>query len=277
MIECYLPLDYFSNFFGVHVDTQVLEEYIERQFPELAAHFEQVGFNIEMLSLQWFVQLLVNKMPIETVNLIWDMFLLYDMTNLFRALLTAISQVHDVLLNIDRFDEVLLTLQEFIATEFTPDMLINSLVEKISVEELQECRKRHSIESLNMLQARLQRSRQIETQYEHRKQFMDNFFSLTGMQHYYEKLAEKTEEEEHKLGAQILAQPCDNYIPGLMRFYKCDPSWPICVYDFTHRNRNPKFTTLRVQQPLNSLIKDQYFSEEFIDTIQPKMKRDSRS
>lgn len=116
-----------------------------------------------MLSLQWFVQLLVNKMPIETVNLIWDMFLLYDMTNLFRALLTAISQVHDVLLNIDRFDEVLLTLQEFIATEFTPDMLINSLVEKISVEELQESRKRHSIESLNMLQARLQRSRQIET------------------------------------------------------------------------------------------------------------------
>lgn len=201
MIECYLPLDYFSNFFGVHVDMRVLEEYIERQFPELAAHFEQVGFSMEMLSLQWFVQLLVNKMPIETVNLIWDMFLLYDMTNLFRALLTAISQVHDVLLNVDRFDEVLLTLQEFIATEFTPDMLINSLVEKISIEELQECRKRHRIESLNMLQARLQRSRQIETQYEPRKQFMDNFFSLTGMQSYYEQLALKTEEEEHKVAA----------------------------------------------------------------------------
>lgn len=96
---------------------------------------------------------------------------------------------------------------------------------------------------------------------------MDNFFSLTGMPYYYDQLAQKTEEEEHKLGAQIFAQPSDNYIPGLMRFYKCDPSWPICVYDFTHRNRNPKFTTLRVQQPLNSLIRDQYFSEEFIDTI----------
>mmetsp|Transcript_27905 Transcript_27905/g.37268 ORF Transcript_27905/g.37268 Transcript_27905/m.37268 type:complete len:91 (+) Transcript_27905:130-402(+) len=90
-------------------------------------------------------------MPIETVNLIWDMFFLYDMSNLFRALLTAISQVHDVLLNIDRFDEVLLTLQDFIATEFTPDMLINSLVDKISPEELEECRKRHRIESVSML------------------------------------------------------------------------------------------------------------------------------
>ena len=40
IIESYLPLDYFSNFFGVVVDQKVLDEQIERMFPELADHFE---------------------------------------------------------------------------------------------------------------------------------------------------------------------------------------------------------------------------------------------
>lgn len=35
IIECYLPLDYFSNFFGASVDQKVLLEFIERLFPEL--------------------------------------------------------------------------------------------------------------------------------------------------------------------------------------------------------------------------------------------------
>lgn len=52
--------------------------------------------------------LLVNKVPFETVNLIWDMFLLYDITDFFRAILTVISNMHDTCLGIDRFDEMIL-------------------------------------------------------------------------------------------------------------------------------------------------------------------------
>ena len=50
------------------------------------------------------------------------------------------------------------------------------------------------------------------------------------------------------------------FIPELMKYYKCDPTWPICIYDFTHRNLNPKFITLKVEQPLTSFFKDNYFS-----------------
>ena len=45
-----------------------------------------------------------------------------------------------------------------------------------------------------------------------------------------------------------------------MKYYTCDPSWPICLYDFTHRNLNPKFNTLRVARPLTDYIRDGYFS-----------------
>ena len=55
IMECYLPLDYFSNFFGVAIDQKVLEEFVEKLFPELAAHFYDIGFSLDMLSLSWFV------------------------------------------------------------------------------------------------------------------------------------------------------------------------------------------------------------------------------
>ena len=95
IVEHYLPLDYFSNFFGVSVDQRVLDWYIKKMFPDLAAHFENIDFSVEMLSMSWFVQLLVNKMPLDTVNLIWDMFLVEDIRVIFRAVLTAFARVHD--------------------------------------------------------------------------------------------------------------------------------------------------------------------------------------
>ena len=116
IIEQYLPLDYFSNFFGVVVDQKVLDDMIGRMFPRLAEHFDHIGFSTELLSMAWFVQLLVNKMPLQTVNLVWDMFLLDDIRSIFRAILTAIKQVHDQCLNFERFDEVLIMMQEFIET-----------------------------------------------------------------------------------------------------------------------------------------------------------------
>lgn len=63
IVECYLPLDYFSNFFGVLIDQKVLDECILIRFPQLANHFEQIEFRSELLSMPWFVQLMVNKMP----------------------------------------------------------------------------------------------------------------------------------------------------------------------------------------------------------------------
>ena len=57
-----------------------------------------------------------------------------------------------------------------------------------------------------------------------------------------------------------------------MKYYTCDPSWPICLYDFTHRNLNPKFNTLRVARPLTSYIRDGHFSESMLSRREAKPK-----
>ena len=90
--------------------------------------------------MSWFVQLLVNKMPTPTVNLVWDMFLLDDMRSIFRAILSAIKQVQDLAINMERFDEVLIMMQDFILNDFEPEMLINSLGPRIDSEEFKQMR-----------------------------------------------------------------------------------------------------------------------------------------
>lgn len=55
IVENYLPLDYFSNFFGVVVDQKVLDDFIWKMSPDLAEHFEQIGFTTDLLSMSWFV------------------------------------------------------------------------------------------------------------------------------------------------------------------------------------------------------------------------------
>jgi len=75
-------------------------------------------------------------------------------------------------------------------------------------------------------------------------------------------MAKYSNKEEHVMAAKFLSQPGDVYIPDLMNYYKCDPSWPICIFDFTHRNLNPKFNTCRVEQPLTSLCRDGHFSQQ---------------
>ena len=54
-------------------------------------------------------------------------------------------------------------------------------------------------------------------------------------------------------------------IEKLPTLYKCNPQWPICLFDFSFRNLNPKFVVYRVQADFNSFIVPNYFSRQRID------------
>ena len=141
-------------------------------------------------------------------------------------------------------------------------MLLNSLGPRISHEDFEASRARQRKDIITMIKAQLDKGRVMAANYDPRRQFIDKFFSFGGLPEYYEQLAGRSNNEEHKVAAKFLAQPGDVYIPYLMKYYTCDPAWPICLYDFTHRNLNPKFNTLKVEQPLTNLVRDKYFSIE---------------
>lgn len=53
----------------------------------------------------------------------------------------------------------------------------------------------------------------------------------------------------------------DKYERDLMKIFCCSPEWPICLFDFTQKNRNPTYLSLRVKRNLTEyLIADYFFT-----------------
>lgn len=51
----------------------------------------------------------------------------------------------------------------------------------------------------------------------------------------------------------------DLYERDLMKIFNCDTEWPICLFDFTVKNKNPTYIALRVQNNLTNYKIDGYF------------------
>ena len=48
---------------------------------------------------------------------------------------------------------------------------------------------------------------------------------------------------------------------GQTQKLSCSIEWPICLYDFSIKQKIPNYFTFKVQQPLTSLFMDDYFTE----------------
>ena len=62
---------------------------------------------------------------------------------------------------------------------------------------------------------------------------MSNFFSYGGLTDYYERLAATDPSAKNMEAVETLKQPIEAMVEKLPSLYKCNPEWPICLYDFT--------------------------------------------
>lgn len=44
-----------------------------------------------------------------------------------------------------------------------------------------------------------------------------------------------------------------------MSIYKCNPEWPVCLYDFTFKNRNPNFFSYKVKRDFSAYLRPDYY------------------
>lgn len=265
IIESYFPLDYFANFCGVLVDQKVFCHLLQQRLPDLAAHFEDLGFNSELLTFAWFVQMFVNKMPFETVQVVWDLFFLKGVKVLIRVALTVFSILQQDCLDFDRFDHVMMHVQEFIQVELTPESLLSNFAPDIPRKDFRHYRDIYTVDIMRQIKHQIaqDRSKQVQ-QEEAQHNFIQNFFAYNGITDYYERRAR--DEPHLKEIAQALKQPVDSVLHRLSSIYKCDPSWPICIFDFSFRNLNPEFVAFKVQADLTTLCIPDYFSAETLES-----------
>jgi hypothetical protein len=55
----------------------------------------------------------------------------------------------------------------------------------------------------------------------------------------------------------------DKYERDLMRIFICSADWPMCLFDFTCKNKNPSYLVMRVAGDLTEFAFEEYFFSEF--------------
>ena len=76
IIESMMPIDYYANMQGALVDQRIVEALLQRELPDLHAHFEANFFKVEMSCLQWFTCLFSYNFNLDVVVRLWDLIFL---------------------------------------------------------------------------------------------------------------------------------------------------------------------------------------------------------
>ena len=142
--------------------------------------------------------------------------------------------------------------------------MFKSYREKVRIEIIQNLQENHQ----NSL-------KHTHSTFNKRLKFLNQFYLFNGLSKYYDhivKLSNKgiiIDEEtlkEAKRCLAILNSNLDNREGELMKVYNCNPEWPICLYDFTYKNKSNEYQTMKCRKKLSSYIVEDYIG------INPKNK-----
>ena len=76
IIDVVMPPNYYTKqLIGAQVDQAVFKELLAEKLPTLADHLETHGVDPSLFSLNWFLCLFVDTLPVNTYLHIWDAFL----------------------------------------------------------------------------------------------------------------------------------------------------------------------------------------------------------
>ncbi|XP_059091006.1 TBC1 domain family member 2B-like isoform X2 [Tigriopus californicus] len=101
IIEHLMPPEYYSRdkqLIGAQVDQAVLRELLMEKLPKLGTHFANHGVDAGMFTLNWFLCVFVDNIPVKTYLHIWDSFLFEGSKVLFRYAIAIFKFLEEDLL-----------------------------------------------------------------------------------------------------------------------------------------------------------------------------------
>ncbi|EDV28607.1 uncharacterized protein TRIADDRAFT_51695 [Trichoplax adhaerens] len=108
IIDFIMPTEYYANsMLAAQADQRVLQELLTEKLPRLAAHFNQHGIELTYITLQWFLTVYIDNIPIQTVFRIWDCFLYEGDKILFRFAVAIFKIFEEHFLHLDSSTEIL--------------------------------------------------------------------------------------------------------------------------------------------------------------------------
>jgi len=117
IIEDYTSFDeilyYQSDLAGVRIDLCVFKDLVQAKLPKIHQKLEELNVTIELLTINWFLCLFVNSVPLETTLRIWDMFFYDGVKALFRAGLTLLKINEKSIMKSQSSDQLMTFLKAF--------------------------------------------------------------------------------------------------------------------------------------------------------------------
>ena len=108
-----------------------------------------------------------------------------------------------------------------------------------------------------------------QTNFNKRFKFLNQFYLFNGLNKYYEHVIKVmnrgiiTNDKAYNDALQCLSimnSNLDNREGELMKVYNCNTDWPICLYDFTYKNKSNEYQTMRCRQKLSRYVVEDYVS-----------------
>ncbi|CAI5709959.1 unnamed protein product [Hyaloperonospora brassicae] len=125
LIEVLLPAYHVDSMIGLHTDCAVMDTLLRQNDPELHAHLNELGLNMEILCTKWLVTCFLTSLPSFCGLKVIDMLLARakEMQRASRVLLgvgmSIFFTLREVLLDAKDAGEVLLAINEYFAREMT--------------------------------------------------------------------------------------------------------------------------------------------------------------
>jgi len=115
IIEHLMPAEYYSRdkqLIGAQVDQEVLKELLAEKLPKLQQHFTKHGVDPALFTLNWFLCVFVDTVPVKTYLHIWDAFLFEGSKVLFRYAIAIFKYMETGLLKQGDYMSIYNTLRD---------------------------------------------------------------------------------------------------------------------------------------------------------------------
>ncbi|CAI7917098.1 unnamed protein product [Closterium sp. NIES-53] len=160
LVENVLYDDCFAeDLFGVHVEQRVLKDLLKKKQPKLASHLDKVGFELSLVTTEWFLCVFAKTFPSETTLRVWDVLFNEGAKVLFRVALALFKINEAELMTAQHLGDVVEVLNRSSSRHFDPDILLQVAFDRLgtmSMATILKQRKRQKNAVVAALEARAQ-------------------------------------------------------------------------------------------------------------------------
>lgn len=169
---------------------------------------------------------------------------------LFKVALGVLHIMKKQIMDCKDFANMFQILEQYPKTSIEPDLMMYVVQKtKLKNKEINKLRKKMREVVEKDLQSMVQQKESIQNGPYPKLNFINKFFLYNGLSKF---------NEQH----EIFYKSMDLFEKELMEIFNCDTSWPICLFDFTYKNKVPNFVIFKIERELTECIIDNYMGEE---------------